>query len=295
MVEFTSPAPMRKSRGRRFWIGLILLIGGGMCACGFLVVGLFSLGGGGSQQPSQSQSLYAGPISEAQPAVAISATPATADQPAQLEQPSQTPAAVTQPAAAANGANVFSDDFSNLNGGWADKSDDNYRMGYFQQGNYAMSVRVPNKMAIAFPPYPFSKPIQGVTVQVKAKSSDGGDGYFGVVCHFVDKNNYYRVSFTNTQFAVNKLINGQYSELTTPYWAPLIGYTPEADGYLRITTVCADGRIQVVVNDVGQSLISDSDLSEGDVLLFAASGSQKNDDGLYEQAFFDDFSAQLVP
>jgi hypothetical protein len=49
------------------------------------------------------------------------------------------------------------------------------------------------------------------------------------------------------------------------------------------------------VNDVGQEIITDTDLDQGDALLFAASGIKKDSSGVYEQAFFDDFSAELQP
>jgi hypothetical protein len=177
-----------------------------------------------------------------------------------------------------NDATHFFDDFSNFNGPWENVFKDNYSIGYFQKGNYAIALRVPLKMAMAFPPYKFKKPIKNMLIGFKAQG-EGDGGSYGLLCHYQDKYNYYRVSFSGSQ----------------PYWKDILDYETDEDGYIHIQVACTDGRIQVLVNDMGQVIISDEDLNQGDALLFAASGDQKNEDGTYEAAYFDDFSAEIMP
>jgi hypothetical protein len=165
-------------------------------------------------------------------------------------------------------------------------------MGYFQHGNYAIVMNIPQKMAFSIPPYSFTRPVKNLLIKVKV-TGDGGNGFYGLLCHFKDAKNYYRVSFSGVQFAVDKIIDGKRSELTQPYWKAIIAYQPEADGYMNVTLACTEGRIQLLVNDVGQVIVSDEDLTEGDAALFVASGDKKGEYGVYEQAFFDDFSAEL--
>ena len=307
------PVPSRASnsgRGARFWIGLAGIIGGSLCGCLALVMGISFFASGGmstpglsqpnqpaaplqtTQQPSETMT----PPTTASPAAppALEATPTPMDMPADI--PTDTPMPSETPSSnpVNSSATQYFDDFSNINGGWMNVFEDNYSMEYFQGGKYAIALRVPQLMAMAFPPYPFTKPIKNIAVSVKAQG-EGGNGFYGVLCHYQDQSNYYRASFSGDQYAVDKMVNGQLTPLTSPFWKPILAYQPDADGYISITLICADGRIQLLVNDMGQEIITDTDLDQGDALLFAASGDTTNADGVYEQAFFDDFSAELLP
>ncbi len=185
----------------------------------------------------------------------------------------------------------YLDDFSDPASGWKMVVEDTYTMDYLPDGTYRITLTVADKMAVAFPPYPFSKPA-GLIIGVRAGSA-GANGAFGVMCQLQDQSNYYRVSFRGSQYGVDKVIQGQLVELTEPYWKDLIAYEPAPDGMLTITLACLDGRIQLLVNDVGQEIISDSDLTSGDAAIFVAAGSQPDANGVYMEAIFDDFSAEV--
>ena len=302
-----APAPSGAGRSARFWIGLAAIIGGSLCSCLALVmVVIYAMGG---LNPSQIVSANVDQPS-ATPSLAESVTEPTAADPTKeiteitpptaepLPEPSVTPKKPTPtetppPVPPANGgATTYFDDFSNINGAWNQINSADFTMGYFQHGNYAMVMNIPQKMGISIPPYAFTRPIKNLIIKVKV-TGDGGNGFYGLLCHFKDAKNFYRVSFSGTQFAVDKIIDGQRSDLTQPYWKPLIAYKPEADGYMNVTLACTEGRIQLLVNDVGQVIVSDEDLTEGDAVLFVASGDKKGETGVYEEAFFDDFSAEL--
>jgi hypothetical protein len=285
--------PATSKRDARFKLGLAGIIGGSLCGCLALVLGFVYLSGGGSKTSPPAQVPAVPPAQEVTPNVI---TTATSTQEATLTEVPAAPALLgeTPVYPVDGGTTKYFDDFSNINGPWKNTSDDSYSMGYFQKGNYSIALRVPQKMAVAFPPYPFTKPIKNIIVSVKAKGN-GQDGFYGLLCHFQDKDNYYRVSFTGDQYAVDKRVNGQLTELTSPFWKKIIAYQPDSDGYITIILACTDGRVQLVVDDIGQEIITTTDLDQGDALLFAASGTEKDDSGVYEQAFFDDFSAELQP
>jgi hypothetical protein len=291
-----SSGPSNSGRGVRFWLGLAGIIGGSLCGCLALVLGFLFLSREGSKTPTLSQSnpsnQQVAPAPITQPPSEVPAITITAPTEVPTVPPTQEATPTTGPAN--NNVTQYFDDFSNINGAWQNVFEDSLIMGYFQKGNYAITLRAPQKMAVAFPPYPFTKPINNMIVSVKAKG-DGEDGFYGVLCHYQDQYNYYRASFSGDQYAVDKMVNGQSTELTSPFWKKIVAYQPDADGYLTITLACTDGRVQILVNDVGQDIITDMDLDQGDALLFAASGDTINADGIYEQAFFDDFSAELLP
>ena len=301
------PAPAGAGRSARFWIGLAAIIGGSLCSCLALVmIVVYAMNG---LKPSQSVAAVVDQPSETpsieQPTTlppaedpAIEATEITLPTEEPLPAPSVTPDQPTPtetpppvPPADA-GATRYFDDFSNINGPWKQVFNTDYSMGYFQHGNYAITLNIPQKMAFSIPPYSFTRPVKNLIIKVKV-TGDGGNGFYGLLCHFIDANNYYRVSFSDTQFAVDKFVEGKRSELTQPYWKPIIAYQPAADGYMNVILACTEGRIQLLVNDVGQVIVSDQDLSEGDAALFAASGDKKSATAVYEEAFFDDFSAEL--
>ena len=302
-----APASSSSGHGARFWIGLVAIIGGSLCSClavamiGFYIY--YTFGGMKSSQSisaitetpsSEAPLVQSGALSPAENPV-IQITPAT-EEPllAPHVTPDQLAPAENPPATSPSGGGDprFFDDFSNINGAWKQVNNDDYTMGYFQHGNYAITLNVPNKMAVSKPPYAFSRPVKGLLINVKV-TGEGGNGFYGLLCHFQDAKNYYRVSFSGTQYAVDKIVDGQRRELTQPFWKKLIAYQPEADGYLHVSLACTDGRLQILVNDVGQEIVDVPDLSEGDVALFAASGDKKDQNGLYEGAYFDDFSAEL--
>jgi len=303
-------APSSSRRSGRFWLGIAGIIGGGLCSCLALVLGFLTLTGGLPGTPAVSQSNPSSqeaaplqitePPSEGPSLTLTSPTEVTAAVPVQSETPAEIPAAPPRqtetetPSTNPVGSNLtqFIDDFSNINGPWETVTIDTYTSGYFQHGNYAISLNVPQKMAIVLPPYPFAKPVKNIIVSVKTKG-DGGNGFYGMLCHYQDHDNYYRASISGDQYAVDKIVNGQRTELTSPYWKKILDYHPNADGYITLSLACLDGRVQLVVDEVGQEMITTEDLDWGDVMLFAASGTQKNADGIYEQGFFDDFSAEL--
>lgn len=293
VVELSSTDSNAKSgKSGCYWIGLILMISG--FACGFL-----SLASGGylffreyfpqqeKNQPTQS-------------AVLITSSPAiirsTPTQPVESQKTDQStpqkPPELTQQESDVNNPTRFFDDFSNVNSGWLDQVENTHRMGYFQTGNYSISILQPDLLVLATPPFAFDEPGGNIRIKVKAKGT--GNGSYGVLCRFVDVDNFYRIGFSNDSYTISKCVNNKENDLIDPPWKKIIEYKPSSDGFLDIIVTCSNDQIQLVINEVLHEVIMDSELPQVDVALYASSEEGKNSDGIYEQAFFDDFSMELV-
>lgn len=83
------------------------------------------------------------------------------------------------------------------------------------------------------------------------------------------------------------------THLTDPVWKQMIAYDPGSDGGFEITLACIDGRIQLMIDDIGQEIITDTDPTEGDAAIFVWAGTQPDDGGVYMRGYFDDFSVEL--
>ena len=293
-VEARSPR-----RGSRFWIGLSLLLGGGACAC--LAVGMIALyltgnlnlfnssPPGADLAAQQTAPVVVTQVTATQPAATVtSPAPATSTP----LPPASAPTAQIVTASPAAQVRFYSDDFSDPNSGWDVQVKDTYSVDYYPGGVYGMTLKTPSKMAVVIPPYPFTRPVGDLVINVKLKG-EGGNGYYGVMCHRTDPKNYIQVSLANGYYAVVKVVDGNANALTDPYWKEIIQYAPDAEGWVRVSLVCGFGRIQLLVDDIGQEIITETDLTTGDAALFVSAGDKVDAQGVYMQGFFDDFTAEI--
>jgi len=286
VLSTPSPLPPKSarsnaSRGFLFWLLLLGAILMGLCASGLLGATAYSAVTGQNIAPAHLPLHNVYPIQK-QVTLAVTPTPIS-------ESPSQV---VTQPQQTDSISTQFEDDFSNVNSGWPDQEQDEFAAHYSQKLNYLIRVKVPESQVWAIPPYHFAKPVKNVIVKVRVKK-DEGSGSAGILCRFTDNNNFYRVGINGSQFTVNKKVNGKITYLTQPDFKDIIAYTPNSDGYLDLTVACIDGRIQVLINDVGQVNITDDDLASGDAALFVYGNDSKNAGGFYDEAYFKNFSAEV--
>ncbi len=289
--DMTAPAPVGSTakRSTRYWIGLLGILGGGLCSC-LSVAGLaFYLLSGTNPLPDETTAIQEQPPSVEQ---STSLPPPEEDAGVTPTSPPEKTLKPTTGKTKQPAARSFADDFSNPDGGWKKITNENYSMGYTPDGTYNLVLRIPDETVVSYPPHGFAVPVSDVVVRFRA-SGQTGDGSFGVICHLKDNKNFYRISFKEGFYAVDQFENGEYFELTKPIFKPLIAYQPAPDGMMNIEVACMDGRIQLVVNEVGQEIITVSDQASGDICLFAASRQQAGPDGVYMQAYFDDFSAEL--
>ncbi len=298
----SSVAGGRARRGIVYWIGLLAMIGGIITSClSVSVIALHYLGVFGSPVPSNPT---AAPVaSQSEPLAAIVSTQTPIPQPTNTAPealPSATPVQSAQtvpadqpaPPATASQSGMYMEDFSNVNSGWNRRYEDAYNEDYAPDGNYRIELKLAEDMAVAVPPYPFQHPINNMIVSVNARG-EVGNGFIGVLCHLQDGKSFYRAGIANGYYTVNKVIDGQLTHLTDPVWKPMIAYDPDPDGSVKITLACMDGRIQLMIDDIGQEIITDTDLTEGDAAIFVWAGTQPDDEGVYMRGYFDDFSVEL--
>lgn len=303
MMNSNLNRPIRQ-HGARFWIGITGVISGSLCLCLVLVVGfLYTTGGLTGGPESNPAAPTQVPQVAAVPAQAVPAAPAVPTQ-THPPQATQTAPAAVQPTQAAapnptqapqSAVTEYNDDFANPNSGWLIKQTDVYSLDYNRHLAYSIVLKKPKMMMYSIPPYPFQKPVQKAAVTFRGMLLKPGSGTFGALCNFNDNQNYYRVSISGDYYAVGKMVQGKWTELTSPYWQNLIQAQPDSEGYLKIGLGCFDGFIVLDVNGTGQTHLVDTDLTHGDIALYASSSDQLDADGFYAGAFFKDFSVSLQP
>ena len=300
----------KSGRGLRFWFGLVLLVGGSLASCISLgTMAAYLLGGGqgtGSSAaqnepaftqtiPAASQTIAGAPTASLTatlppPTLTVTSTPPVLPS---LTPTIAAPTQTTSPASLDNAKSAsYSDDFEDVESGWERDYGEGYNLDYAPEGNYRIELSIPDKMAVSVPPYPFEHPMYNMVVSVRAKG-EGGNGFYGLLCHLQDGKSYYRAGITNGYYTIHKVINNQLTPLTDPVWKEIISYEPDADGYVTMTLACEDGRIQLLIDDIGQEIITDTDLNEGDGAIFVWAGNQPDIEGVYMRGYFDDFSAEL--
>jgi hypothetical protein len=316
-VAAYAPPPSKPSGKNKL---LIALLGaGGLCLCLALVVAAFGIGTFKNFQTNQS-TVKTEAAAAIQPTAEITAVPQDTSTPAPTDTSAPTAtepatsttaptltdtpevptstgssAAETQPPAAGEAAS-FSDDFSNPKSGWEVVNKDNYEDSYVAPPDpmYFVGIKAPQIYVVETPPYAFTKPVKNASVTFLAKTFSSGASIIGAVCDYTSKDNYYWVGISNDQYAMGKMVNGNWTQLTDPYWKPLSGVTLADHGFMEIGLSCFNGFIVFEAGGMGQEHLVDTDLSSGDVGLYVESTKEKDGPKYYTQAFFKDFKAELV-
>lgn len=311
-------APRQAKRDGTNWLLVALLGGGGACLCVVMVVALVLAFGRPNVSPSNLSAARPTPVVAAQ---ATSGVPATAENtftppptatleatstpvptlpPAatQTPPPTATPDPASTTAAAqppsGNSSDPYRDDFSNPKSGWDVTQQNDYELSYTTDRSYFIGIKSPEAYVIVPPPYAFKRPVKDVAVTFLAKTFSSGASVFGAVCDYTSKDNYYWVGIRGDQYAMGKMVNGQWTQLTEPYWKKLNGATLAEHSFLEIGLSCFNGFIVFEAGDMGQEHLVDTDLSSGDVGLYAESTKDRDGPTYYTQAFFKDFKVELV-
>jgi hypothetical protein len=286
-IPFAPDQPAAAKRSKLFYAGLAGLISGGICCLLSAVALILYAVQVNKAAPEAGRVPVKSPTGTALPATSTSlpaSTPTNTSLPASTETP-------TLQSTSGN-AGVFTDDFSNTNGGWYEGSTDNYDAGYFQ-GSYTLGVKKAKYFFVSLLPNPFPQPIQNIIISVNAKTAPGGPAEVGVVCGYQDIDNFYLSAVRGDQFYIGKMVGGVWTYLTSPDMQPLIAFTPAQDGYLTIGMSCINSFIVLEVNGVGQAHVTDDTFSKGDIGLYVWGGDQMAQTGYYARGYFDNFSAKL--
>jgi hypothetical protein len=245
-----------------------------------------------------------------EPAQAGTATPEQTEAvAAQLPEASATPG-TTEPAPpggeigevpqeAAGGQRLTSselrDDFSTPLLGWSEAERDDSRRGYLPEGQYFIEVDAPGVFALSFLPVEFAP----YAIEFSAiVAQDAAGGTYGVLCQYIDENNFYLVEFNPTtgELAVGERKASVYTAFTSPEWQNASGFNLDPGGSNRIAVNCSPTEILVNVNGQGTARLSVNDpLQPGSRMALFAAGYEGIRDGGFRVILDDVFARSAGP
>jgi hypothetical protein len=170
-----------------------------------------------------------------------------------------TPAAGTEPGV------LFSDDFSNTSSGW-DRQTTSEGVTDYADGAYRIYVNETNMDYWANPGESFAD----VRVEVDATKVGGpDDNDLGVICRYVDIENFYFGLISSDGYAViGKVKDGEQAGISSDGMDPVEGINlGDATNLIRMD--CVGEALTLYVNGTQIASVADSDFAKGDVGLMA--------------------------
>jgi hypothetical protein len=170
-----------------------------------------------------------------------------------------TPAAGTEPGV------LFSDDFSNTSSGW-DRQTTSEGVTDYADGAYRIYVNETNMDYWANPGESFAD----VRVEVEATKVGGpDDNDLGVICRYVDIENFYFGLISSDGYAViGKVKDGEQAGISSDGMDPVEGINlGDATNLIRMD--CVGEALTLYVNGTQIASVADSDFAKGDVGLMA--------------------------
>lgn len=160
-----------------------------------------------------------------------------------------------------SGQVLFQDDFSDPNSGWPADADTDKSASY-SNGQYLLQALSTKQDVWAHPGQSFGD----VRVEVDAtKSSGPEDNSFGLVCRFVDNDNFYFFVVSSDGYqAIGKYQAGQFSYLSADKMQSTSNVkSGTATNHLRAD--CIGSTLTLYINGQQTSSVTDSSFSTGDV------------------------------
>jgi hypothetical protein len=162
---------------------------------------------------------------------------------------------------------LFQDEFSNSKSGWDQNTTDEGVTDY-ADGVYKILVNVANTDIWANPGLDFSD----TRIEVDATKIAGDDNNdFGVICRYKDTNNFYEfILSSDGYYGIAKVINGDQTLIGSDKMPPSDKIKTGSDtNHLRAD--CVGSTLTIYVNGEKLAEVTDTDLTGGDVGLFAGS------------------------
>jgi hypothetical protein len=172
----------------------------------------------------------------------------------------------TAPAATPAGSS-YTDDFSDSTSGWGVGSSATSSAAY---GTNEFVIKV-NKTKWFSWTTAGQTDLSNIHIEVTAQNlAQAGNAGFGVLCNYLDKNNYYLLGFTpDGYYAIIKTQGGNDTFLTSTknQWIKTDKYQINAASY-QIGADCGGGTLALYVDGTQIDSVSDSTFTKGDVGLF---------------------------
>jgi len=171
-----------------------------------------------------------------------------------------------------NQQTLYQDDFSDLNSGWPEVSDSDKSASY-NSGQYLMQAITANQDVWAHA----GQDLGDVSITVDATKSNGPDNNdFGIICRFVDDNNFYLFVVSSDGYqAIGKYQNGDFSYLTAEQMQSTTAM--QAGNVLnKLRADCVGSTLTLYANGQMLSTTTDTSFSTGDVGLIVGTFDEPN-------------------
>lgn len=165
-----------------------------------------------------------------------------------------------------SGTLLYQDDFSSAESGWSEQDTETGYSGY-RDGQYVIQVNVPDYSIWGNHNNQYTDVIVSADVQVM--QSANGTGGFGIMCRYVDNNNYYQLEVDEDgYFIIYKYLNGEFIALYD--WDHLSDL--ENITNLRISAACIGNELTLAVDDRIIARVTDEDASFSEGYIGLAAG-----------------------
>jgi len=233
------------------------------------------------------------PIKEPEPSATLKATEAPTREPAPTQKPLNPVASEAQ--------ENFSRNLLDFSAGWDFVETDIYRTDLNQDGSWIIALKQPESLVAFIPPdrgAVNAEKIAFVTITFKVRAADAATaGPYGVMCSLQDENNYYAVEILNDQYGIGKMVGGNFTPMTDPYWqkSQFIGDSDE-NGYIEMSVTCDGYSVGLMINGLGETFPvfdEEENFISGSAALFGAA-SQEAQDMLMGVFYFKDLFIERI-
>jgi hypothetical protein len=161
---------------------------------------------------------------------------------------------------------LLSDDFSDVDSGWDRETYDGGTVDY-SEGGYLISVQQPVTLLWSNPGQKFSD----VAIEVAAQLVSGGeDNTFGVICRYLDAENYYAFTVgSDGDYAIRKRFQGSNLVIIS---GEDFGQSEAILGGNEVNHLraeCIGDQLKLYANDTLLAEVTGADMTEGDVGVIA--------------------------
>ncbi|MHC1785054.1 MAG: serine protease [Anaerolineaceae bacterium] len=163
---------------------------------------------------------------------------------------------------------VFSDDFSDPESGWQQFSDEDGSVGY-ENGKYQIVVIPSNLARWGVSKNSFDDIIIEAKIEVNRST---GDGDFGFLCRYVDKQNFYALEISEDGYAaIWKEINGEFVVLVD--WEYMGGFPGSS---YNVNASCIGNMLSISLDETELVTARDDAFSSGNIGLVAGTTGGEN-------------------
>ncbi len=158
-----------------------------------------------------------------------------------------------------SGSMIYEDDFSSTASGWSEQDTSSGSSGY-QNGQYVIEVKEPDYSVWGNNNTQYGDVIISADVQVL--QSANGTGGFGIMCRYVDNNNYYQLEVDEDgYFIIYKYLDGEFIALYD--WDNLSSLINK--GALNVSASCIGNELTLSVDNqvIAQVVDADASFSQG--------------------------------